>query len=125
MTKKPSQDIESSSESRSIGSSRRQSKQSLKERNQKRVQNLRISADFIRNLPAGVTYHNPDDESQEGVDHGTFGNIEDDFKEVDLVRAGDFTINIEMVSKAQLIAMRKFLPPEQFRLLKNRKTARL
>ena len=124
-TRRPGRDIESSNESQSIESSQTQSKRSLKEQNQKRVQNLRVSADFIRNLPEGVTYHNPDDESQEGDNLRTFGDIDDDFKEVDIVRAGDFTINIEVVSKAQLISMRKFLPPEQYRLLKNRKTARL
>lgn len=85
-----------------------------------------MSADFIKNLPEGITYHDPDVESQENETlRGTFANIEDDFKEGDIVRVGDFTINIEIVSKAQLISMRKFLPSEQYRLLKNRKSARL
>ena len=38
---------------------------------------------------------------------------------------GKLRINIEQVTKAQLISMRKFLPPQQYRLIKNRKTARL
>ena len=84
----------------------------MKEKNKKRVKNEQITADFIRNLPNGITYHNPEDESQEGVNHITFGNSEDEFREVDLVRVGDFTINIELVTKAQLITMRKFLPAE-------------
>ena len=85
-----------------------------------------MSADFIKNLPEGITYHDPDSASQENETHrGTFANIDDEFKEGDIVRVGDFTINIEIVSKAQLISMRKFLPSEQYRLLKNRKSARL
>ena len=41
------------------------------------------------------------------------------------MRLGKWRINIEKVTKAQLISMRKFLPPTQYRLIKNRKTARL
>lgn len=41
------------------------------------------------------------------------------------MRVGKFRINIEKVTKAQLISMRKYLPPTQYRLIKNRKTARL
>lgn len=37
----------------------------------------------------------------------------------------DFTINIDQISKQQLIGMRKYLPSEEYRLLKNRKSARL
>lgn len=37
----------------------------------------------------------------------------------------DFTINIDKITKQQLISMRKFLPSEEYRLLKNRKSARL
>ena len=51
--------------------------------------------------------------------------MDDDIKEGDIVRVGDFMINIEKVSKAQIISMRKFLPSEEYRLLKNRKSARL
>ena len=84
-----------------------------------------MSADFIKNLPEGITYHDPEADSYDnGKQPDTF-NLEDDFKEGDIVRVGDFTINIEIVTKAQLISMRKFLPSEQYRLLKNRKSARL
>ena len=48
-----------------------------------------------------------------------------DYKEGDIVRVGKFRINLEKVTKAQLISMRKYLPPTQYRLIKNRKTARL
>lgn len=49
----------------------------------------------------------------------------DNGKDSDIVRVGNFVINIEMVSKLELINMRKYLPPEEYRLLKNRKSARL
>ena len=82
-----------------------------------------MSADFIKNLPEGIQYHDPDGESYEDDRRDAFLN--EDEKEGDVVRVGDFTINIEVVTKAQLISMRKFLPSEQYRLLKNRKSARL
>ena len=50
---------------------------------------------------------------------------DEEYKEGDIVRVGKFRINIEKVTKAQLISMRKYLPPTQYRLIKNRKTARL
>ena len=50
---------------------------------------------------------------------------DEEYKEGDIVRVGKFRINIEKVTKAQLISMRKFLPAQQYRLIKNRKTARL
>ena len=85
-----------------------------------------MSADFIKNLPEGITYNNPDNESYDNdLKRDTFAGLDDDFREGDIVRVGDFTINIELVSKASLISMRKFLPGEQYRLLKNRKSARL
>ena len=46
-------------------------------------------------------------------------------KNPDIVKVGDFLFNVEIVSKASLISMRKFLPSEEYRLLKNRKSARL
>ena len=45
--------------------------------------------------------------------------------ENDVVRVGSFLINIEMVTKDQIKRMRKFLPPNEYKLLKNRKTARM
>jgi hypothetical protein len=38
---------------------------------------------------------------------------------------GDFVFDVDLVSKASLISMRKFLPKEEYRLLKNRKSARI
>ena len=35
----------------------------------------------------------------------------DEFKEGDIVKVGKFKINIEKVTKSQLISVRKFLPP--------------
>ena len=45
--------------------------------------------------------------------------------ENDVVRVGSFLINIEKVTKDQIKRMRKFLPPNEYKLLKNRKTARM
>ena len=73
---------------------------------------MRLSADFIKNLPEGITYHDPEADSYENDKHRDTFNLEDDYREGDIVRVGDFTINIEIVSKAQLINMRKFLPSE-------------
>ena len=96
--------------------------------NKKRVQKARITADFIRKLPEGITYHeldsSGDEEPRQVSDLGT-GEDDEDYKEGDIVRVGKFRINIEKVTKAQLISMRKYLPPAQYRLIKNRKTARL
>ena len=41
------------------------------------------------------------------------------------MKVGDFIFDVEQVSKADLISMRKFLPSDEYRLLKNRKSARL
>ena len=41
------------------------------------------------------------------------------------MKCGDFIFDLEVVSKASLISLRKFLPSEEYRLLKNRKSARL
>ena len=96
-----------------------------KAKNQKRVQQKRMTADFLKNLPDGVTYIEKGS-SQDHECHDTLlDNMDDDIKEGDIVRVGDFMINIEKVSKAQIISMRKFLPSEEYRLLKNRKSARL
>ena len=100
------------SESQSRSSSKRSRHSSRKETNQKRVQRLRMSSDFIKNLPKGITYNEPGSEAQDVIHSGTFANIDDEFKEGDIVRVGDFTINIELVSKQQLISMRKFLPSD-------------
>ena len=101
-----------------------------KEANKKRVQKARITQDIIRKLPEGITYHESqssdlDDEPKQVSDLGNGIDDDEEYKEGDIVRVGKFRINIEKVTKAQLIAMRKFLPAQQYRLIKNRKTARL
>ena len=40
-------------------------------------------------------------------------------------RIGDFIVDIEQITKASLILMRRFLPKKEYRLLKNRKCARI
>lgn len=101
-----------------------------KDANKKRVQKARITADIIRKLPEGITYHDSqssdnDDEPKQVSELGNGIDDDEEYKEGDIVRVGKFRINIEKVTKAQLISMRKFLPPQQYRLIKNRKTARL
>ena len=44
-------------------SSKRSRHSSRKETNQKRVQRLRMSAEFIKNLPKGITYNEPGKET--------------------------------------------------------------
>ena len=79
-----------------------------------------ITDEILRDLPQGVTYHPPGtEEAQDTIGQG------DENADVDVVRCGNFSINIEMVTKPQIISMRKYLPSEEYRLLKNRKTARL
>jgi len=70
-------------------------------------------------LPAGVTYH-------PGSDDNTKRAVSDkEAKNLNIVKVGDFVFNIEIVSKTSPISLRKFLPSEEYRLLKNRKSARL
>ena len=49
----------------------------------------------------------------------------DDGKDGDIVTVGDFTVNLAVVDKDQLINLRKYMPREEYRLVKNRKIARL
>lgn len=50
-------------------------------------------------------------------------NVEDEDEE--WLHVGEFKINIERVTKQQLICMRRYLPQAEYRLVKNRKSARL
>ena len=84
------------------------------------MQKARISADFLKDLPEGVT-HVPEKEEPSTAKKRS----KKEPKNPDIVKVGDFLFNIETVSKATLISMRKYLPPEEYRLLKNRKSARL
>lgn len=95
------------------------------QQNKQRVQRNRMTADFIRNLPEGITYMEPSESQNKDTEDLIYENLDDEAKEGDIVRVGDFLINIEKVTKAQIIGMRKFLPSEEYRLLKNRKSARL
>ena len=85
---------------------------------------------MIKKLPEGITYHescssDDNDEPKQVSEPGNDADDGDEFKEGDIVKVGKFRINIEKVTKSQLISVRKFLPPTQYRLIKNRKTARL
>lgn len=93
------------------------SKSKLRRRNENRVKKARITADFIKNIPEGVTY-SPG--TGPLIQKPTAKNAGDD-----IVKVGDFVFDVEKVSKTTLISMRKFLPSEEYRLLKNRKSARL
>ena len=42
-----------------------------------------------------------------------------------IVRVGDFMIDIDIISKDSLIKMRRLLPKTDYKLIKNRKCARL
>ena len=95
------------------------SSNSLKRKNKKRVKKARLTADFLKNLPDGVTY-NPDTNGE-----GSKFKNKKDAKNPDIVKVGEFIFDIENVSKASLISLRKYLPSEEYRLLKNRKSARL
>lgn len=43
----------------------------------------------------------------------------------DIVRIGQFNVNVGLVSKDSIKEMRTYLPMEEYRLLKNRKSARM
>jgi len=45
--------------------------------------------------------------------------------ESDIVHIGDFTINISIIEKNALLSMRLILPAEGYKVLKNRKNARI
>ena len=66
-----------------------------------------------------------DNDDSKPVKELNVGSDDEEFKEGDIVRVGKFTINIEKITKQQLISLRKYLPPTKYRLIKNRKTARL
>jgi hypothetical protein len=96
--------------------------------NKRQRQNFRgrYPADFLANLPEGVTYNDPEGSSKaRSIRSSNRYEDNQDYNDGDIVKVADFTINIEKVTKQQLISMRKFLPAEEYRLLKNRKSARL
>ena len=104
----------------------RRGSSSVKKRNSRRVQKARLTADFLRNLPAGVTYSPLSNEDKKKEEEKAKANEKNLGKNAgDIVRVGDFIFDISIVEKSSLISMRKFLPSEEYRLLKNRKSARL
>ena len=46
-------------------------------------------------------------------------------EEEDIVRIGNFLVNVSIVTKDALKSMRTYWPMEEYRLLKNRKSARI
>ena len=66
------------------------------------MQKARITADIIRKLPDGITYHESDssgdDEPKQVSDLG-LGDGDEEYKEGDIVRVGKFRINIEKITK--------------------------
>ena len=82
-------------------------------KNKKRVQKARVTADFLRKLPEGITYHescSSDDEEPRQVSEIDNDDEDEEYKEGDIIRLGKWRINIEKVTKQQLISMRKYLP---------------
>ena len=71
------------------------------------------TSDFLKKMPSSIVYmpvcKNPAQFHQSD----------------DWVQIGDYSVNIEKVTKQELISMRRYLPQEEYRLLKNRKSARL
>ena len=91
---------------------------------QKRKRNAKktfvYTPEFLANLPYGVKY-------APQTNRGEVGNakINEENEGNDWVQIGNFLINIEQISKQQLISMRRYLPSEEYRLFKNRKSARI
>lgn len=85
-----------------------------------RVGRRRYPPDFLSNLPDGVTYNDP-----AKISNRSYSDHQSDLEDPDIVVIGDFTINIDKIRKESLIGMRKYLPSDEYRLLKNRKSARL
>ena len=98
---------------------------------------------FLQEIPDGVKYtplsSNTSDSTCSGQksfgekdvnnDEEIFsGNEEDlqwDAKNPDIVKIGEFTINMSVIEKTELLKMRLMLPAAGYKLLKNRKNARL
>lgn len=112
----------SSANARSKSNNSQAETKKAKKRNQRRVTKARVTADLLRNLPDGVT-HVPESDETNSQKKQKEQSAQD--KNIDIVRVGEFQFDIGIVSKTSLIAMRKYLPSEEYRLLKNRKSARL
>ena len=81
---------------------------------------------LINSLPQGITYIGAGESTQHTKSltlHGD-SNIDDE-DEDDIVRIGSFLVNVGVVTKDALKSMRTYWPMEDYRLLKNRKSARI
>ena len=85
---------------------------------------LNVTEDVVKSLPEGVTWNDPNKKPVKGAKVGSIMSIEDG-KDGDIVNVGEFTVNLAVVDKDQLINLRKYMPREEYRLVKNRKIARL
>ena len=62
-------------------------------------------SDFLANLPPGVTYNEPgqdapeDNSSHRNQSQNFAADMDSDGEERDIITCGDFTINIEKISK--------------------------
>lgn len=85
---------------------------------------------FIQNIPDGVTF-TPTNTKQWGKIpvHKTHEEVEvsTDGKKVesDICSIGDFRIDISVIEKNALLSMRLILPADGYKVLKNRKNARI
>ena len=88
---------------------------------------------MIQNLPRGISYLRLEDDHTNSIkqpthtalSRGFTSNDTSETESQDIMRIGNFTVNINVVSKESIKAMRTYLSREQYKLLKNRKTARL
>jgi hypothetical protein len=79
----------------------------------------------LNNLPEGVTVdsdYRSQEEASEVLHDATecIGSSDGD-----VVKVSGFKINIDVITNEGLIKMRKLLPQESYRLMKNRKSARI
>lgn len=73
---------------------------------------LKVTKEFVQNLPPGIYFQATGKEDLKG-------------SAGDIVTMGDFTVDLTVVSKEHLIGLRRYVPREEYRLVKNRKIARL
>ena len=93
---------------------------------------------MIKNLPKGIRHvggnaspkkakasgRKTNESGQEPL-YDSKNNTEGFFEDMkDVIKIGQFEVNIGMVSCESIKAMRTYLPREEYRLLKNRKSAR-
>jgi len=84
---------------------------------------------FIQNIPDGVTF-TPTNSKQWGKipaqkAHEEEGSANGKKVESDICSIGDFRIDISIIEKNALLSMRLILPADGYKVLKNRKNARI